>query len=49
MGTCLNCGYKNSISQCDRCENWFNTNLEGEFEEGKVSLCQNCIDDIEKE
>ena len=48
-GTCLNCGYKNSISQCDRCGNWFNTNLEGEFEEGVVSLCQCCIDDIEEE
>lgn len=48
-GTCLNCGCKNSISQCDRCGNWFNTNLGGEFVGGEVSLCQNCIDDMEEE
>lgn len=49
IGTCLNCGCKNSVSVCDRCGNWFNTNLEGYYEEDGVSLCQNCIDDLEEE
>lgn len=49
IGTCLNCGYVNSISSCDRCGQWFNVNLEGEYEEDGVSLCQNCLDNIEEE
>lgn len=46
IGTCLNCGYKNSVFICDRCGSWFNTNIEGRYEEGGVTLCQNCLDDI---
>lgn len=49
VGTCLNCGCKNNISECDRCGSWFNTNLEGEFIEGEISICQNCLEDIENE
>lgn len=49
IGTCLNCGCKNNISMCDRCEEWFNTDFDGMYEEYGASLCQNCLDEFEKE
>lgn len=49
IGICLNCGCKNNIDICDKCDSWFNVNLEGRYEEGGDSLCQNCLDDLENE
>lgn len=49
IGTCLNCGCKNNISMCDRCEEWFNTDSDGMYEEYGASLCQNCLDEFEEE
>ena len=50
IGTCLNCGYENSIYQCVKCEEWFNPEIDGEYnEEDEFAMCQNCLDAIEEE
>lgn len=48
IGTCLNCGYVNSLQSCERCGEWFNSENDGMDEYG-VALCQNCLDAIEAE
>ncbi|MBE6810710.1 MAG: hypothetical protein E7521_06605 [Ruminococcaceae bacterium] len=44
FGTCLNCGAHNDIVKCDRCEQYF----EGE-DNGEFNLCENCEYDIERQ
>lgn len=50
VGTCLSCGYVNKVCQCVRCEEWFNSEIDGEYnEEDEFAMCQNCLDAAEAE
>lgn len=46
-GTCLNCGYHNTICECDKCGAYFNPDDDGLYEDdedGGISICQDCLD-----
>ncbi len=48
VGTCTNCGYVNSVYECDRCQLWFNSDEEGRVFDD-IAFCQNCLDEYEEE
>lgn len=47
-GTCINCGYVNSIHMCEKCNMWFNSDEDGRIIED-ISICQNCLEALEDE
>ncbi|MCC0760831.1 MULTISPECIES: hypothetical protein [Bacillus] len=44
IGTCVNCGHLNELERCERCEEYYNSNVEG-----NSSWCQGCLDYIDKQ
>lgn len=48
VGTCLSCGNVNHLECCERCGEWFNSEVDGMYEYD-VALCQNCLDAMEAE
>lgn len=48
IGTCMNCGYVNEIHKCERCEEWFNSDEEGMYND-EIAICQNCLDTLDEE
>lgn len=44
VGTCLNCGAHNEISECERCGQYFN-----DYDDEEVKLCDNCKEQIESQ
>lgn len=48
IGTCMNCGYVNSVHECDRCHAWFNSDEDGSVID-EIAFCQNCLDEMEEE
>lgn len=44
IGTCVYCGHFNDIQKCDRCDQYYNPNVEG-----SSSFCQGCLDYIDKQ
>ncbi|QED47015.1 hypothetical protein [Cytobacillus dafuensis] len=44
IGTCVNCGHFNEIQKCDRCDQYYNPEVEG-----NSSFCQGCVDYIDKQ
>lgn len=44
IGTCLNCGYKNTLLTCDICGMLFNGDVDGKVEEDGFTVCSNCQD-----
>ena len=48
IGTCLNCGYVNTVYECEKCHSWFNYEEEGIVEDD-IAFCQNCLDEIRDE
>ncbi|MCS0791557.1 hypothetical protein NX021_25940 [Cytobacillus firmus] len=44
IGTCVNCGHFNDIQKCDRCDEYYNPEVEG-----NSSFCQGCVDYIDKQ
>ncbi len=48
VGTCMSCGYINSVYECECCHLWFNSDEEGRVFDDSV-FCKNCLDMYEKE
>lgn len=48
VGTCMSCGYINSVYKCEHCLLWFNSDEEGRVFDD-IAFCQNCLDMYEEE
>lgn len=44
IGTCVNCGHFNDIQKCNRCDKYYNPEVEG-----NSSFCQECVDYMDKQ
>ena len=50
FGKCMVCGHQNSIHKCDRCGAWFNSDIDGEYnEKDGFSMCSTCLERIEQQ
>lgn len=43
VGVCVNCGFKNELKECSRCQSLYNRNIEGDS-----TFCGNCSEYIEE-